>query len=433
MSPASVFPTGVTLYAREAAYGCYVIFDGRANNSFLIDMNGNVVREWPLTGFPSEFIDPVLVGGARGRIFAQRGEHIFANDALVELDWDGNVVWEWGERAPGGVARQGHDQARLPSGNTLVLSHADLHRPMGVAREKDVIYEVSPAGDVVWSWDSLDHLDEFGISEEGLRYMVDPRGRPRSTPLVLNDMSPLGPNRWFDGGDQRFHPDNIMIDSREASFIAIISKRSGSIVWRLGPNYPAAYSHSARTVPNGKWPRPIDVIAGQHDAHMIPPGLPGEGNVLIFDNRGSSGFPDFYVDEWSRSRVIEVDPITKEIVWEYDASMSGGTYWTFHSSFISSARRLPNGNTLVCEGMWGRIFQVTRDGEIVWEYVNPHFGEYVDHSEPAGGSRTNWIYRAQPVPYEWVPEGTPREETPVEAPDISTFRVPDVAAAAARA
>ena len=69
---------------------------------------------------------------------------------------------------------------------------------------------------------------------------------------------------------------------------------------------------------------------------------------------------------------------------------------------LGSARRLPNGHTLICEAMRGRIFQVTPNGEIVWEYVNPHFGKV------ALGEReitTNFIYRAQPVPYEWVPRG----------------------------
>src|SRR5262249_50481135 len=149
----------------------------------------------------------------------------------------------------------------------------------------------------------------------------------------------------------------------------------------------------------GPLPRPIDCLGGQHDAHMIAEGLPGAGNVLIFDNQGSSGFPPGYLELFQGSRIIEVDPITQNIVWQYDASSSANTYWTLFSSFISSARRLPNGNTLINEGMNGRIFQVTRSGEIVWEYVNPHFGSWTEHFIQFGGRQSNWIYRAQPVPY----------------------------------
>jgi hypothetical protein len=69
--------------------------------------------------------------------------------------------------------------------------------------------------------------------------------------------------------------------------------------------------------------------------------------------------------------VIEVDAATDTIVWSYDTKPS----WRFFSSFISGAQRLENGNTLICEGMQGRLFEVTTEGNIVWEYVNPFFGE----------------------------------------------------------
>ena len=174
----------------------------------------------------------------------------------------------------------------------------------------------------------------------------------------------------------------------------------------------------------GPLPRPVDSICGQHDAHMIPLGLPGAGNVLVFDNQGAAGFPPIYLNMFAGSRVLEIDPISREIVWQFDASVSGRPFWNFFSSFISSARRLSNGNTLICEGMHGRFFQVTPKGEIVWEYVNPFFGEWADHDVESGGSLSNWVFRAQPIPYDWVPADTPRSERPVDPPEISEFRVP---------
>lgn len=70
------------------------------------------------------------------------------------------------------------------------------------------------------------------------------------------------------------------------------------------------------------------------------------------------------------SRVLEIDPATKSIVWKYQDPIP----MNFFSPFISNARRLPNGNTLINEGMFGRFFEVTPAGEVVWEYVNPYFG-----------------------------------------------------------
>ena len=69
----------------------------------------------------------------------------------------------------------------------------------------------------------------------------------------------------------------------------------------------------------------------------------------------------------SHSRIVEVDPETNEIGWEYQ----GTPNISFFSYNISSAERQPNGNTVICEGAPGRIFEVTAAGEIVWEYINP--------------------------------------------------------------
>ena len=95
---------------------------------------------------------------------------IFHNKSLGELDWSGKVVWQWGANAPGGAAQQRHDWARLPNGNTLVLSV--VARPLqGFALPKlvdDAIYEVTPKGDIIWHWVAGDHLDEFGWTPEEL-------------------------------------------------------------------------------------------------------------------------------------------------------------------------------------------------------------------------------------------------------------------------
>jgi hypothetical protein len=236
-------------------------------------------------------------------------------------------------------------------------------------------------------------------------------------------MQPIGPNKWFDAGDKRFDPDNIVIDTREGSFIAIIEKRTGKIIWRVGPDYATNHSPDLRPVLSLNVPRPVDQTSGQHDAHIIPEGLPGAGNILVFDNEGAAGFPVTRLSIFQGSRVLEIDPTTKQIVWQYTGLDSDSPSWKFNSSFISSARRLPNGNTLIDEGTNGRFFQVTPKGEIVWEYVSPYFGR-LPLAEGKEAS-TNFVYRAQPVPYDWVPEGTPHSEKAVRAVDIKTFRVPD--------
>jgi Arylsulfotransferase (ASST) len=423
--PPSVFPTGTTLYNPEKAFNCYVLIDGRDGRSYLIDMNGNDVHSWPFTGFPAEMIDPEINGGRLGDIICQKEPEIFSCENLLKVDWDGKILWEWGKKAPGGAAKQNHDLAPLSNGNILLVAKvlSTLSEITDGPVNDQAIYEVTPDGDIVWKWISSEHIEELGFAGERKNLLFSGKMRPRSSIFVINDMAPLGPNRWHEEGDARFDPDNIMIDSREASFIAIIEKKTGRIVWRMGPDYPANYDHSLKSF-TGNFPRPVDTICGQHDAHMIPKGLPGGGNIMVFDNQGASGFPPIYLNLFPGSRVVEIDPTTQEIVWQYDASCGGRPFWTFFSSFISSARRLPNNNTLICEGMHGRLFQVTEKGEIVWEYVNPHFGRWTDHDTESGGSLSNYVFRAQPIPYSWVPPATPRSERPVKAPEVWTYRVP---------
>jgi hypothetical protein len=438
----SVYPTGTTLYDPQKAWSGYVVFSAPDHKTRVIDMNGNVVHQWEYFGFPPELIDPANTRGEKGHLIVQsrNGDSpyggIFSNEEVAELDWDGRIVWRWGAQAPGGKARQNHDWDRLPNGNTLLVTTVDRVVPGVSARPiaDQVIREIDPQDKEVWSWTVGDHIDEFGISPEGrdLLRKVFANGGAGHGFLTINDLQPIGPNKWFDQGDARFDPANIVIDSREASFIAIISRKTGRIVWRLGPDYAetaqtaggvaSVASAALRPVLSTALPRPVDQTSGQHDAHIIAKGLPGEGNLLVFDNEGPSGYPATRIATQFGSRVLEINPITKQIVWQYTGLNSDAPVWSFFSSFISSARRLPNGNTLIDEGMNGRLFQVTPQGEIVWEYVNPYYArQKVGQDQEV---RTNWVFRAQPVAYDWVPIAAKPRAVAVTPPDNGDFRVP---------
>ncbi len=344
------------------------------------------------------------------------GAAIFDNKTIGELDWDGKLVWSWGDKAPGGSARQHHDWKRLANGDTLVLANLP-HAIEGFAQKRvldDAIYEVTPRGDVVWRWVASEHLDELGFTPEQLKLV---KASPSPDYLHINDMKPVGPNHWYAAGDQRFAPDNIIIDSRNANVIVIIDKKTGHVVWRLGPNFDRLPTQASAA------PRPVDQLSGQHDAQIIPEGLPGAGNLLVFDNQGEAGYPPVALGVTSGSRVLEIDPVSKTIVWSYSAETSNAAGWTFHSPFISDARRLPNGNTFVDEGINGRFFQVTRAGEIVWEYVSPFFSQTTVGGGVNQLVKSNWVYRATPAPYDWAPAGTPHAEVAVTPPPVEDFRV----------
>lgn len=421
--------TGVTYYDAETAHDSFVLFTGADSVTRLIDLNGAVVNEWPYPGVPPRIIDPALNGGRRGDVGVQlapsgdaRGG-IYANGTVGQLSWSGEPLWEWGSQAPGGAARQNHDWELLPGGHRLLLVTVPRAVPglSEVAVGDQGLVEVGPDGDIVWQWLAGDRLDELGFSEDGWDALRRTAARDPEDPwgyLEMNSAKSLGPNHWHDSDpDSVFQPDNILVSFRKANVVALIDKASGAVVWKLGPYFDAAPGAQHQRINVHKVPRALDQISGQHNPHMIAAGLPGAGNILIFDNQGGAGYPPAALGIYAGSRVLEVDPATRQIVWQYTAEDSGLPSWTFFSSFVSNAQRLPNGNTLVTEGMRGRLFQVTPGGDIVWEYCSPYLGYGVagepEVREPRvpGVDRltlTPLVYRAQAVPFDWVPDGTAR-------------------------
>ena len=366
---------------------------------------------------------------------------------LVQVDWDGNIVWKFdkteliadGDKDPVYMARQHHDfqregstvgyyypggEPKTDSGNTLILTHENLynHDISDKRLIDDKIIEVDWEGNILWSWRASDHFEQLGFDEAAKNALFrNPclQGEAGGDWMHINSMSVLGENKWYDQGDERFHPDNIIIDARNSNILAIISKETGDIVWRVGPDF----NESEATKKLG-W------IIGQHHLHMIPKGLPGEGDLLVFDNGGEGGYgtpnPGALtgVNNARRdySRVLQFNPVTLEITWQYTPLEAGNLLFTdaskFYSSYISSAQRLPNGNTLITEGSDGRLIEVTPDHEIVWEYINPYFNTIL------GQFTNNMVYRAYRVPYEWIPQVKKPEEISVEPIDVETFRVP---------
>jgi len=339
---------------------------------------------------------------------------------FVQLSWDGEEEWsfcDWDDDGTGVMmSRQHHDYQRegnpvgyyapgqefVKQGKTLILAH--IKKVVPEISDKvlldDVIYEVDWDGNLTgFEWYPADHFEEYGFDESAKEQIYNNPHydaiRGHGDWLHMNTLSVLGENHWYDEtGDERFNPENIMISSRSANFIAIISRATGNIVWKAGPDF-------VEGTPEYK----LGQFVGQHHPHMIPKGLPGAGNILVFDNGGTSGYgePPVPLEEakakakgppprYARgySRVIEFNPVTFEIVWQYGAE-SGDEF--FFSQNISSAQRLPNGNTLITEGANGRLFEVTPDKEIVWEFFSP--------AGPAGNPGP--LYRAYRVPPEWVP------------------------------
>ena len=327
-------PNGLIHYSPQQAYRGYTLITNvSGNDARLIDMEGRVCHAWHSNeGIGYSYLLPngnllLRTGPAAEEVsflsrperdLLPRGGRTVAG-AILELDWDSNVVWEY--RYP----FLHHDFERLPNGNTLVLTwelmpeevtrqvqggHDSGHGDAGMLG--DTVREITPTGEIVYEWNSWEHLD---FEEDRICFL---EGREEWTHQNTLNVTPEG---------------DLVISFRQTDTVGIVDRATGKFRWKWG---------------HGD-------ISHQHNPTMLD-----NGRVLIFDNGPHKG-------GFTHSRVIEVDPASNEIAWEY----RGDPPISFYSYHISGAERQPNGNTLICEGAPGRIFEVTPGKEIVWEYINP--------------------------------------------------------------
>ena len=334
---------GLTHHNRTYSFKGYTLITPiGGDSSYLLDMAGCIVHRWrfadvrPEYGFltdrgtllcrtlpppppgerfrPSSEDDPPMPLEQRARTLPSNYRF------LMEVDFDGQILWRHEDPL------LHHDFFATRDDTFLVTRFVQMEKALsdrvrGARRARrshhpmltDEFLEVNRAGEVVWSVrldEVLDPaLDPLGVLERRIEWT--------HTNAICQS----------DDGTQ------VLFSCKNANRVGIIDKATKKLVWRFG--HP--------------------VTSGQHHARWLP-----NGNIHIFDNgTRREGLP--------YSRVIEVDPKTDAIVWEYQANPP----FSFFSPNVSSAERLANGNTFICEGLSGRIFEVTRTGEVVWEWQSP--------------------------------------------------------------
>lgn len=293
-------------------------------------MDGQVVHSWTFEHTPGLWGQLLpngnllyagnLRSGPEGLVGGVGGE-------VLEVDWDGNVVWSYEDM------NLHHDVSRAPNGNTVVLGWEPV-RPVIASQVRggfvgteldgvlwsDYLNEISPDGVIVWEWHAQDVLDPF-----------------QDAICPLHER-----HEWTHANACTALPDgNILVSFRMLNTIGIVDRQTGGFLWK--------YTNIE--------------LGHQHDPTLLP-----NGNVLVFAN-------GMHVPDNPHSRIFEIDPKTDEVVWRYESK----PLWEFFSYFISGTQRLANGNTLICEGMTGRIFEVSPSGETLWDYVIPFFADHPRH------------------------------------------------------
>ena len=312
----------------------------------LLNMQGHTVHSWNVDATRARLLPSgnlLVLHGTKWGNRRQRWAKL--REKLIEYDWNGNVVWSYK-----GEDVLHHDAHRLENGNTIVLrrfwipDHIKAQKLKDKRRQVqplrgDAILELDPRGRVLWDWRAHNHFDINSCGDKGCRpFMGNDNSLKKMRDWThINTSSVIPENKWYEQGHTKFRPGNIITLPRNFWTVYIIDKESKEVVWKYKGDYRGG-------------------ISGGHEAHMIKKGLPGAGNILVFDN-GRKNHPQ-------QSFALEVNPVTKEVVWVYDAGKE------LYSEARGSVQRLPNGNTLISEDQTGRCFEVTPEKEIVWQYTD---------------------------------------------------------------
>ena len=409
---------GVILNTPEAYEGYTLFAPKHYTRTYLMDNQGGIINTWdsPYEPGQSVYLLPdghllhtsFIKGGGGGTGGGEGGR-------IEEYDWEGNLVWEFDyhDRDYG----THHDIEPLPNGNilALVVERKSVEECLAVGFEAQVlrdntllpeyVIEIEPnypeGGKIVWEWHVWDHLiqDNDPVKPN----YGDPADHPERIWVECNGGKSVAAF-WNHMNSIDYNPelDQIMLSVRGCSELWVIDHsttteeatgstggvhgKGGDLLYRWGN--PAAYDRSDAS---------DQMLFQQHDCQWIEPNRPGESNILTFNN-GLRRLPEGYTDQrdlppyevgldWGYSSVDEVIPPIdangiyvlesdqayepNELVWTYLAPIPTDLF----AEAISGCQRLPNGNTLICDGTSGVLFEVTMDGEKVWEYICPVTGD----------------------------------------------------------
>lgn len=377
----------------SGAFAGYTLMAPKHNTvTYLLDMEGRAVHQWKSAYEPgqSAYLLPNGHLIRAGLVMVPGGTGGGEGGRIEEYDWEGNLVWEY-ELAT--TQRQlHHDFKVMPNGHVLALMVERKTKAEALAagfdpammRDEelvpDAVVEIEPTGakggKIVWEWHAWDHLIQdfdkgkanYGIVAEHPE-LIDADCNGKATPAFWNHMNSLDYNAELDqillsvrGCNEIWILDHSTTTAQAAGHAGGKLGSGGDLVYRWGN--PAAYGRGSSS---------DATLVQQHDAEWIPSGSPGAGNILIFNNG--------YDRLWSSVEEI-VPPLgadgryalgagaaygPKTTAWHYEAKNRSD----FFSSEISGAQRLPNGNTLICAGVVGNLFEIDPSGRQVWQYVNP--------------------------------------------------------------
>ncbi|MBI1221018.1 MAG: T9SS type A sorting domain-containing protein [Bacteroidetes bacterium] len=379
---------GLFKNSQESFPGYTIFAPIKSKTTYLINNCGEQVHSWT-SNYQPNLSCYLLNDGSllrTGRIPVLNG-----GGGVIELiSWDNKILWSYSLDTS--IGWMHHDIELLPNGNILMIandnrsqtevSNAGSITTQAILKSEQII-EIKPdyqngGGSIVWTWKAWDHLIQDHYPTRA-NYGIVANEPDKIDINYLNH----GTADWlhFNGIDYNAEWDQIMISVHNMSEFWIIDhstttaeassssggnyNKGGDLLYRWGN--PAAYQQGNSS--NQK-------LFMQHHAHWIPKGLQNEGNILVFNNEAGSTESKKFSTVNSLELPVDLNGNYSYYSGSYGPADFNWTYKAqpdtqFYSAIISSAQRLPNGNTLICEGNSGRFFEVDNAGNTVWEYINP--------------------------------------------------------------
>ncbi len=422
---------GLLLHTEEAWPG-YTLFSNNAT-TYLIDNCGDKVHFWTSPAAPGSSVYLLENGDLLKTLQLEGNLAAGGSGGGFELQsWEGEEKWRIEHYSD--IHHPHHDIAILPNGNFLALVWyvvpADVAESLGrteqgpfwTERIQEIRIDSEDSFTIVWEWDIIDHsIQDHDPSRENYGNVAE---HPELIDINYNDLSTNAPQDWFhmNSIDYSEELDQIMVSVRNYGEIWIIdhstntseasghsggnSGKGGDLLYRFGN--PEAYRRGTNSTQR---------FQGQHDAHWIKPGLPNEGQIMVFNNYDSSvssSIERWYppIDAEGNYVIEDGQPYgPEEMQYVYQSP-------SFFASRVSGVRELPNANLLICEGPDGDIFEINTDEEVVWQYINPAsiFGA---PAIQGGTPMQNQIFRAERYATDFpafdgkdLSEGTPIELSP---------------------
>jgi hypothetical protein len=375
------------------AFKGYTLFAPKHNTvTYLVDNEGRVVHQWKSAYEPGQSVYLLPNGHIvrAGMLRVQGGTGGGEGGRLEEYDWDGNLVWEFNHATRDYQLH--HDFKPMPNGHILALMVERKSREGAVAAGfdarqlrddflvPDAVVEIEPiypkGGKIVWEWHVWDHLIQN--TDSAKPNYGDPAAHPELVDVACNGRATAAFWNHMNSLDYIPALDQIVLSVRGCNEIWFLDHntttreaaghtggkhgKGGDLIYRWGN--PAAYGCGTTRDKQ---------LVQQHDAQWIPADSPGAGHLTIFNNgydRGYSSIEEIVPPVDANGHYLldagkAYGP--EKPVWHYEAK----NRTDFFSSEISGTHRLPNGNTLICAGVVGHLFEITPTGEMVWQYVNP--------------------------------------------------------------